>query len=206
MSTVGREPLTETFREAERLQMEIDDAIAVEHFGLAAKLRDELTRLREDERLAVLDANARFYAALRSRDEEVMEALWVDRGALSTESTRAYPGFAQQSGRDAVLKCWRDVTSDRYTQIGELHCQLLRGGMSAIVTCVEWRLDWMLDGSVATPTKADDDMLSTTNIFEKGVDGSWCLVCHQAWPFSTVEEASEDEVDYDASDFPGATG
>ena len=191
-------------RKAEELRADLAEAVAVEHFELATRIRNELTSLEQDERLAVLDINERFYAALRQHDEEAMESLWAD-GSLAADCHRSYPGFPTSCGRDAILRTWLDVTSDRHTQIGDLNCKLLRGGV-AVVPCSEWRLGWVLDGSVAAPTNADDDMLCTTNVFEKGLDGRWRLILHQACPRSTEIERADDAVDYDASDFPGATG
>ena len=81
---------------------------------------------------------------------------------------------------------------------------LLRGELTAVVTCVEWRLGWMMGSDDAAAT--DDDTLSTTNIFERSTDGTWQLILHRAWPVSSVADEMSGDCDYDAEDFPGATG
>ena len=60
-----------------------------------------------------------------------------------------------------------------------------------------------------------DAALSATNVFELDSQSSWRLVSHRATPIITAAQAAswsseqllEDEaVEYDADDFPGATG
>lgn len=194
---------------AEAMRAALREALAVEHYGVAAELRDDLANLQNDDaRVTVLDANEKFFAALRKHDETSLAAVWPEHGPLASECSRAYPGFAPLRGRERILDCWRQTTSDRHTQVGDLHCVVLRGGASAIVTCVEWRLGWLLDGSAAMPAD-EDDTLATTNLFERAADGSWRLVLHTAWPLAlgAGSDADDgDEVEYDADDFPGATG
>ena len=65
----------------------------------------------------------------------------------------------------------------------------------------------------AKPTPGDgalgagDDMLRSTNVFEKNDEGHWRLILHQSVPIAApIEGFDEDPVEYDADDFPGATG
>lgn len=181
----------------EALRVQLADAISNEQYTTAARLRDELENLLQDERLVVLAANERFYAALRTQDEASLTSLWDD-GSLASACTRMYPGFAPLRGRSVILDCWRQVRSDQHVRVdgSNLRCTILRGALSAVVTMTEIRIG----------AGAGDEALSTTNVFEKAPPhDEWKLVLHQAWPIvAAIEEMGG--ADYDADDFPGATG
>jgi len=174
------------------------DAVSAERYAAAAELRDELAALLCDEHIAVLHANEQFYSALRSRNEGVLSGVWAD-GALAAACTRTYPGFAPLQGRSAILATWRQVNSDQHVELQEMHCTVLRGDQSAVVMCTERR----------PGLGAGDDTLRTTNLFEKDAEGGrWHLILHQSVPVASPDETLDDydEVEYDAEDFPGATG
>ena len=184
------------------LPAELAEAVAAERFAHATALRDERSALRRHTVGAVLDAHAQFYAALRAHDAAALDALWEAESPLATECTRVYPGFPALLGRDAILATWRDVSADRHTHVSDVRCVVLRGGSSAVVTCVETRRDGRgMPGD-------EDDLLSTTNILEKREpDDCWRVVLHRASPLAAPTGADDDvEVDYGADDFPGATG
>ena len=60
----------------EELQSKLDIAVAHEDYETAAALRDELTHRRHDSRVAVEEANRRFYAAMQSADLAAMQQIW----------------------------------------------------------------------------------------------------------------------------------
>lgn len=182
---------------AETLRVELADAISEERFSQAAILRDELRVLVQDAEVAVRDANANFYRALCQHDADGMERVWPDH-PLAASCTRVFSGFPVQRGRRAILDCWRQVRVDVHTT--DTRCVMLRGGLAAVVTCVERELGG----------GPGDGAVVATNIYEKDEErgDEWRLVLHQASPMAEVSDGDEDEdaVEYDADDFPGATG
>lgn len=171
-----------------------------QNFAKAAALRDELRLLLDDAEVAVLVANDSFYSALRAHDVSRMNTLWED-GTLAGACIRSFDGFPPLHGRQTVLDTWLEVFGPQLAiSLESVRCAVLRGGLSAVVTCVERRLG----------ESRGDGALSATNVFEKNVDGQWRLVLHQAVPFddptNAQAESAEHEVEYDADDFPGATG
>ena len=190
----------------EDLRVNLAEAVHSENYSAASRLRDELAALERNEECAVLCANAAFYEALRSRDGDALEAIWAD-GPLGASCTRSYPGFPPLRGRVDILRCWREVASDAHLELSSLRCVLLRGGLSAVVTCVERR---RTRNGIIGGYGGDAD-LSSTNIYEKSeAVGRWRLVLHQAEPArgsalaSSMSEEEEEEC-YD-EDVPGATG
>jgi ketosteroid isomerase-like protein len=144
-------------------------AIGREDYGTAATLRDELATLQLDDEVAVLQANEAFYEAFSARNLEAMEAMWVSEG---DGAVCAHPGFPPLRGHRAIIDSWQQIFSDSNMQLKaeNVRCLLLSGGLSAVVTCVE-----RIEG-------AGDNALTATNIFEKGTDGRWRMVLHQAGP------------------------
>ena len=191
---------------AESLRVDLAAAVSSESYEHAASLRDELALLLGDAEVAVLVANQAFYSALRSHDLEAMTALWPD-SPLAASCTRTFDGFPPLRGRQAVLHTWAQVFSDTQLAVtpDDVRCSVLRGGLSAVVTCVERRL---LSGG--------DAALTATNVFEKDAsDGQWRLVLHQAWPYAEEVQVAhgdegdypcDEEIHYDDDSYPGATG
>lgn len=182
----------------EELKSDLAEAVCDERYSTAASLRDELAALESDEEGAVLSANAAFYSALRvkSGDPSILDDIWVD-GPLAPQCTRAYPGFEKRIGREAILSLWSEVVADAHLELTSVRCVLLRGGLSAVVSCVEQR-------------HPSSDELSSTNVFEKGIDGRWRVILHQGEPLASTREAaqedSEEDEQYFDEDVPGATG
>jgi hypothetical protein len=197
---------TATHYRLETLKAELTEAIRDERFTAAARFRDELSALESEAEGQVLSANAAFYAALRSHDENVLHDYWPD-SPLAACSTRSYPGFSLRRGREAILGTWREVVSDRGLELASVRCVLLRGGISACVTCVERR-----------HTSAFEGTLLTTNIWEKDTSsgGRWRLSLHRAEPMADGDAAATqngghaarlvEEESYFDEDVPGATG
>jgi len=63
---------THTHYALETLRAELASAVEDENYCLAARLRDDLAARESHEEAAVLCANAAFYAALRTRQLDVM--------------------------------------------------------------------------------------------------------------------------------------
>ena len=196
---------TPSYSRAEELRSDLAEAIALEQYATAAELRDELAEMNADAEIAVLSANEAFYSALRSHDHAAMERLWKV-GPLSAACTRVYPGFPPLFGRESILEVWREVHSDAQMALSnaETSCLILRGGFSAVVTCVERSI-------TGGP---GDSTVSAMSIFEKDeTDGSWRLILHQARPIDVMRQGNGSPMDlqepgyeYFDEDVPGATG
>ena len=158
----------EQAEKVERLKVALSSAIEGENYSDAAQLRDELNSLTLDDEVAVLQANSAFYEAFSSGDFEAMDTLWADGGG----ETCAHPGFPHIRGHEEIMDSWKQIFADAEMKIRPegVSCTLLRGGLSAVVTCVERVAGQGANG------------LSATNIFEKDASGSWRMVLHQAGP------------------------
>ena len=158
------------------MKVALSTAISTEKYEEAARLRDQLNSLQVDDEVAVLQANAAFYNAFTAGDLKAMSALWVSEGE---ETTCAHPGFPHLHGIAAILDSWQQIfaNSNMKIQPEKVRCKLLRGGLSATVTCVE-----RVDGP-------GDNALTATNVFEKSADGHWRMITHQAGPVVSQRRA-----------------
>ena len=89
------------------LRAKLDAAIEAEDYALAASLRDALRALEDDAAAGVAEANARFYAAFRAADIDVMASCL----AFGENVTVIHPGCNAIRGREAVLESWRVIFS-----------------------------------------------------------------------------------------------
>lgn len=158
----------EQAQKAESLKAALSAAIQREQYTDAAALRDELASLTLDDEVSVLQANTAFYDAFSSGDFDAMEALW------SEDVVCAHPGFPHLRGHAEVMDSWSQIFDqealDMIVSPDNVRCTLLRGGLSAVVTCAE------------RVGEDRDNAMTATNIFEKDADGRWRMVLHQAGP------------------------
>lgn len=89
------------------LRAKLDAAVEAEDYALAASLRDALRALEDDAVAGVTEANARFYAAFRAADIDVMASCL----GFGDKVTVIHPGCNAIRGRDAVLESWRVIFS-----------------------------------------------------------------------------------------------
>ena len=89
------------------LRAKLDAAIEAEDYALAASLRDALRALEDDAVAGVTEANARFYAAFRAADIDVMASCL----GFGENVTVIHPGCNAIRGREAVLESWRVIFS-----------------------------------------------------------------------------------------------
>jgi len=110
---------------------------------------------------AVLEANDRFYRAMRDGDFEAMDRLWALRRAVGC----THPSMQALTGRPAVMESWRLILVE-----GEpppIDCadpSVVVTGGTAMVLCTEIVGDVQL-------------VASNTFVHE---DGAWRLINHQA--------------------------
>ncbi|CDY22183.1 BnaC01g39180D [Brassica napus] len=62
------------------LKQDLETAVQEENYVEAARIRDRLKELQEDNKASVLSANTRFYQAFRNGDLAAMESLWSKTG------------------------------------------------------------------------------------------------------------------------------
>ncbi|HXQ51731.1 MAG TPA: nuclear transport factor 2 family protein [Stellaceae bacterium] len=112
---------------------------------------------------AVLAANLEFYRAFASCDYPAMNALW----AKTVPVLCIHPGWPPFSGREAVLRSWRNIlTSPEPTRVAIYDDQAFLYDNFALVTCEE---------------ELAAGNLVATNMFVKEA-GQWRMIHHQASP------------------------
>ncbi|GBG00627.1 hypothetical protein Rsub_13381 [Raphidocelis subcapitata] len=151
------------------LKAQLDQAIEQEDYDLAARIRDTLQHKQSDARLAVEDANRRFYDAFASGRIEEMSKVWGKGDHVQT----IHPGAGVIAGREQVMESWRAVLKGvrpRAFRIAIEDVRVWASDASGVVTCTE-----VVD--------ADDSQGRTiaTNVFEKQ-GGKWVITHHHGSP------------------------
>ncbi|KAM7464009.1 hypothetical protein LguiA_032130 [Lonicera macranthoides] len=149
------------------LEHELQIAIEEENYSQAAKIRDSLKLLQEDNKASVLAANARFYNSFRNGDLAAMQALWSKDENVCV----VHPGVSGISGYDLVMGSWEFVWADYEfpLEIEVKDVQVHVRGDVGYVTCVEM-----------VKTKGSNwGRQFATNVFEK-IEGQWFICIHHA--------------------------
>ncbi|GIL79642.1 hypothetical protein Vretimale_12340 [Volvox reticuliferus] len=151
------------------LEAELQGALAQEDYKLAARLRDEIQQKQQVSKLAVEDANRRFYDAFMSGRVEEMERVVGEGEHVQV----VHPGASCIAGRAQVMDSWRAIL--RNVRPGAFKVKLEDVRVFAqedmgFVTCVE-----IID--------ADDSegRIVATNVFEKQ-GGVWRIIQHHGSP------------------------
>ena len=124
------------------------------------------------DRSRVLAANEAFYQAFSSGDLPALSRLFAQEIELAT----AHPWRPAEHGRRGVLAVWESILAGGAPQIRciDPQAQLLPGGESAFVTCVE---------------DLGDQSCAATNVFVLE-DGDWRLCHHHGSPLAPIFSAS----------------
>ena len=123
----------------------------------------------------LVETNASFYEAFRTRDLKRMDELWAREHAVAV----IHPGWPALYGRSAVLESWSDI---------------LRGPSPPDISCFQPVPHVMGDvGFVICREKLPDGNLIATNVFARE-GGVWKLVHHQAGPTPPLQDEAEREV------------
>ncbi len=124
------------------------------------------------ERDRVLAANEAFYQAFSAGDLPALSRLFAEDIELAT----AHPWRPAEHGRRGVLAVWESILAAGAPQIRclDAQVQLLPGGESAFVTCVE---------------DLGDQPCAATNVFVLE-EGAWRLCHHHGAPLAPVFSAS----------------
>ncbi|KAG2426535.1 hypothetical protein HXX76_011760 [Chlamydomonas incerta] len=151
------------------LEQALKRAVSKEDFKSAARLRDAIQQKQSISKLAVEDANRRFYDAFMSGRVEAMDKVVGEGDHVQV----VHPGSATIAGREQVMDSWRAIM--RNVRPGAFKVALEDVRVYAredfgYVTCVE-----IID--------ADDSAgrIIATNVFEKQ-DGVWRIVQHHGSP------------------------
>uniref|UniRef100_A0A1J3ESY6 F-box protein SKIP8 n=2 Tax=Noccaea caerulescens TaxID=107243 RepID=A0A1J3ESY6_NOCCA len=153
------------------LKQELETAIQEENYVEAAKIRDRLKELQEDNKASVLSANARFYESFRNGDLAAMQSLW----SRSRNAFCVHPGAKGITGYDYVMESWELVWMNYEFPLKielkdvEVHVR----GEVGYVTCMEF---------VKTKGSSSWGAQFVSNVFER-IDGEWFICIHHASPF-----------------------
>ncbi|KAL4423514.1 hypothetical protein ABPG77_003647 [Micractinium sp. CCAP 211/92] len=149
-----------------RLQAQLEAAIEAEDYDEAAQLRDVLQRRRFDARLAVEEANDRFYKAFQSGSLAAMADVWGKGEHVQC----IHPLGNCIAGRQAVMDSWKAILGAGRLRISVEDVRVFAGDSQAFVTCVE-----------ITESSEGRGRIAATNVFEKQ-GGAWKLVHHHGSP------------------------
>lgn len=156
------------------LQTQLELALRVEDYKLAARLRDSIQQKQKYSQNAVEEANRKFYAAFMSGNFQEMDNVWGQGDHVQV----VHPGMNCIAGREAVMESWRLILKQvlpRQFQIKLLDLRVFAHDSMGFVTCVE--------------IVNDDDQtgrITATNIFEKQ-NGRWVIVQHHGSPSLRVK-------------------
>uniref|UniRef100_A0A0D6R9M5 UVR domain-containing protein n=1 Tax=Araucaria cunninghamii TaxID=56994 RepID=A0A0D6R9M5_ARACU len=161
----GREHLV--FDE-QSLEAELKNAIDTENYTQAARLRDELRLLQEDNRARILAANVKFYKVFEKGDLNTMRMLWSKGDNVHC----IHPGAGCISGYDLIMESWELTFGpelDLPLQIDLQNVEVFIKGNLGFITCLE----------LVRTSGNNWGKQVATNIFEK-VDGNWYICLHHA--------------------------
>ncbi|CAN7113308.1 unnamed protein product, partial [Brassica rapa subsp. narinosa] len=152
------------------LKQDLETAIEEENYVEAARIRDRLKELQEDNKASVLSANTRFYQAFRNGDLAAMESLWSKTG----KPCCVHPGAKGITGYDDVMESWEVVWMNyEFPLLIELKdVEVHVRGEVGYVTCMEF---------VKTKGSSSWGAQFVSNVFEK-IDGEWFICIHHASP------------------------
>lgn len=151
------------------LQNQLETALQVEDYQLAAKLRDTIQQKQVDSRLAVEEANRKFYKAFGSGKIQEMAEIWGEGEHVSV----VHPAANTIAGREQVLASWQQIL--RGVRPGAFKITLEDLRVMAFddvgyVTCTE-----ILDNDDST------GRIAATNVFERQ-RGQWKITLHHGSP------------------------
>ncbi|KAI8104829.1 hypothetical protein M9435_000008 [Picochlorum sp. BPE23] len=150
-------------RTLQRLVEDLESAIDREEYELAASLRDEIQKRRDDNRLAVEEANDAFYDAFRGGNYVAMAKIWGSGAHVQC----IHPAAECIAGREDVLASWKLILGSSQRMDIELEdVRIYATDTQGIVTVVE-----------VVDTEESRGRVVATNIFEKQ-KGDWKLVLH----------------------------
>lgn len=150
------------------LEAELKNAIQAEDYPQAARLRDELRMLHENNQAGILAANARFYKAFEKGDLSAMGMIWSKGNNVHC----IHPGAGCISGYDIVMESWELTFGpelDLPLQIELQNVEVYIKGNLGFVTCLE----------LVRTSGNNWGKQVATNVFEK-VDGNWYICLHHA--------------------------
>jgi len=150
------------------LEVELKNAIQAEDYARAARLRDDLRLLHENNQEGILAANARFYKAFEKGDLIAMGMIWSKGNNVHC----IHPGAGCISGYDIVMESWELTFGpelDLPLQIELQNVEVYIKGNLGFITCLE----------VVRTSGNNWGKQVATNIFEK-VDGNWYICVHHA--------------------------
>ena len=150
----------------QQLLSELDRAIDNEEYELAATLRDEIQTKRQDNRIAVEEANERFYEAFRNGNYAAMSQIW----GTGQHVQCIHPAAECIAGREDVMMSWKLILSSGRMNINLEDVRIYATDTEGYVTLVE-----------VVDAEDSQGRIIATNIFERQ-QGSWKIVHHHGGP------------------------
>lgn len=150
----------------QQLMSELDRAIDNEEYELAATLRDEIQTKRQDNRIAIEEANERFYEAFRNGNYAAMSQIW----GTGQHVQCIHPAAECIAGREDVMTSWKLILSSGRMNINLEDVRIYATDTEGYVTLVE-----------VVDAEDSQGRIIATNIFERQ-KGSWKIVHHHGGP------------------------
>ena len=154
-----------TFRELTtilELTTKLERAIDDEEYELAASIRDQIQRRRQDARAVVEEANERFYQAFRNGDYVAMNRIW----GTGEHVQCIHPAADCIAGREDVMKSWQMILGAGRMQISLEDVRVYATDTTGYVTAVE-----------VVDAEDSKGRIVATNVFEKQ-GKEWKIVLH----------------------------
>lgn len=152
------------------LDAQLRNAVAVENYAEAARLRDEIQNRSFEGEVGVLAANTEFFEAWAAQDLERMSDIWHkgDHSCCIHAASRPVHGF------EAIMQSWSEVFRRANGRKAECIDQtvVIRDNIGRVVRC---------------QTCSDGASMVITNHFEKTQQG-WKLSCHQVGSVSEPKQ------------------
>lgn len=150
----------------QQLMSDLDRAIDDEQYELAASLRDEIQKKRQDNRIAVEEANDHFYDAFRNGNYAAMSKIWGNGEQVQC----IHPAAECIAGREDVMTSWKLILSSGRMNITLEDVRIYATDTQGYVTLVE-----------VVDAEDSQGRIIATNIFERQ-QGSWKIVHHHGGP------------------------
>ncbi len=150
----------------QQLISDLDRAIDEEQYELAASLRDEIQKKRQDNRIAVEEANDHFYDAFRNGDYAAMSQIWGSGDHVQC----IHPAAECIAGRQDVMTSWKLILSSGRMNITLEDVRIYTTDTQGYVTLVE-----------VVDAEDSQGRIIATNIFERQ-KGCWKIVHHHGGP------------------------
>ncbi len=158
------------------LERDLELQISLENYARAARLRDEIKALKENDLVGVETCNATFYDAFRRGDWTTMDSKVWGRG----DHVRCtHPGMPTVVGEENVRESWKIVFESMEGRNGGSRSTSREQQMDVQCKSVEAYANGNLGIVTCEEVVMRASTLTCTNVFEKQ-EGEWKMIQHHA--------------------------